>query len=65
MLRFLILILAGLWLLPRLLRLLRSGSDQRRPQVRPADSPTRDERLRDLTRQDISDADFEEIPPEK
>ncbi len=75
--RLLLLILAALWLIPRLLRLLlprgtgehRTGAGRFRRDRRPgggqADSrPERPDRLRDLTQQDISDADYEEIPPE-
>jgi hypothetical protein len=65
MAKFLLFLLAVLILIPRLMRLLvtrrpPSGDRTRRT------GPTRaDDRLRDLTRQDISDADYEEIPEEE
>lgn len=73
MLRYLILLLAGLWIVPRLLRLLsgtRRGARQSQDRVGGSGtgsrrSGKRDERLRNLTQQDISDAEFEEIPPEE
>jgi len=75
MLRILLFILAGLWLIPRLMRLFlprrpaepRVGRGARRRDRRdpaPDGAPDPPDRLRDLTQQDISDADFEEIPPE-
>jgi hypothetical protein len=73
-LRLLLLILAALWLVPRILRLLgpgRRGEPRdplgrfRRRRSRPrTGAPERPDHLRDLTQQDISDADYEEIPPE-
>jgi hypothetical protein len=65
MLRTLLLLLAGLWVLPRLLRLL--GGGRRRPDQAPppAGAREREDRLQNLTQQDISDAEFEEIPPEE
>ncbi len=66
MLRTILLILAGLWILPRLVRLLTAGRPPR-PRARDASpgSPEPPSHLQDLTRQDISDAEFEEIPPEE
>jgi hypothetical protein len=67
LLRTILLILAGLWIIPRILRLLRgghSGPELKRP-GNPAADPDHGKRLRDLTQQDISDAEFEEIPPEE
>ena len=71
MLRYLVLMLAALWVVPRLFRLLssgaartgrrRDGSRRATPQAR----PPQDERLKDLTQQDIADAEFEELPPDK
>jgi hypothetical protein len=73
MLRYLFLLLAVLWFIPRLLRLLR-GPDRgtRRgpdrvdgPGTGPRRTGRKEQRLRNLTQQDISDAEFEEIPPEE
>jgi len=63
--KFLLLLLALILLVPRLLRLLvpRSPSPRGEQQKRqPRQDP---EVLKDLTQQDISDADYEEIPPEE
>jgi hypothetical protein len=61
--RFLIIFLAAAWAIPRLLRGLgrprSAGSDPPRSATRSRD----DERLASLTRQEISDAEFEEAPP--
>ncbi|HOX26337.1 MAG TPA: hypothetical protein PLL30_07105 [Candidatus Krumholzibacteria bacterium] len=65
MFKFLVLLLAVLWFLPRLLRLLGTRDGDRRQEIRAQRRTPRDDRLQDLNRQDISDADFEEIPPEK
>jgi hypothetical protein len=79
MLKYLFLLLAAFWLIPRLMRWLllpasasRRGNDARRKSARRPDPgrpedgrPESSERLRDLTQQDISDADYEEIPPEE
>ncbi len=72
MLRFLLFLFAGLWIIPRLLRSLggRSGNPDGRSETRTSgDRPTpessNDPRLSDLTQQDISDADFEEISEEE
>ena len=65
MLRFLVFLFASLVVIPRLLRLLAPSGRQapERPSApRPASPP---DSLSDLTSQDISDADYEELPPEK
>ncbi len=71
MLRYLVLLLAALWVIPRVFRLLgsgaaRTGGRRSRPgPVQPEAPSPRDERLKDLTQQDIADAEFEEIPPDE
>jgi len=72
MLRFFLLLLAGLWFIPRLLRALggRSGDhgepgDPRASEGQSGHDSANDPRLSDLTQQDISDADFEEISEEE
>jgi hypothetical protein len=65
MLKFLFILFTGLLVIPRLLRLLASGSRrgvERPPEPRPSSPP---DSLSELTRQDISDADYEELPPEE
>jgi hypothetical protein len=64
MLRFLIILFAGLLIIPRLVRLLSTRKPAERPSSRAESPPAADDPLRDLTQQDISDADYEEIPPE-
>lgn len=69
MIRFLVLSLLATFAVSRLARLFRAlgaGRSGRRPAQRPVKDagPERD-RLRDLTQQDIDDADYEEIPPEE
>jgi hypothetical protein len=61
--RLLLILMAVFWFLPRVLRSL-GRPPRSRPQPGPdqAEQP-RDEGLANLTRQDISDAEFEEIPP--
>jgi len=81
MLRFIVLFLASLWILPRLMRLLggsKTGPHWSRDRLGRRDRPERTDRqgpartsdkpgdpLQDLTQQDITDAEFEEIPPEE
>ncbi len=72
MLRFILLLLAGLWFIPRLLRALsgRGGGhgeagDPRASEGQSGRDSANDPRLSDLTQQDISDADFEEISEEE
>ena len=64
MAKFLLFLLAILLLIPRLMRLLVPRRPRGADPGRRTGPEQRDERLRDLTRQDISDADYEEIPPE-
>jgi hypothetical protein len=64
-LRLLLILLLVFWVVP-LFR--RSVPRRRRPAPDPEvarDPRNRDEHLASLTRQDISDAEFEELPPEK
>jgi hypothetical protein len=64
-LRLLLILLLVFWFVP-LLR--RAMSGRRRPASDAGvarGQRDRDERLASLTRQDISDADFDELPPEK
>ena len=65
--RFLLFLLAGLLIIPRLLRLLapRRPEPQSRPRRADPKQPERHDPLQDLTRQDITDVDYEEIPPEE
>ena len=66
MLRFLLLLLAGLWFVPRLLRLLGAAKAGPRQSDRTTQgSPQARDPLRNLSQQDISDAEFEEIPPQE
>jgi hypothetical protein len=64
-LRLLLILLLVFWFVPQLRRFI---SRRRRPVSEEGVDRGRrdhDERLASLTRQDISDADFEELPPEK
>jgi hypothetical protein len=69
MIRFLFLSLLATFVVSRLARLLRvlgAGRSGRRATQRPVkDASSEPDRLRDLTQQDIDDADYEEIPPEE
>jgi hypothetical protein len=72
MLRFFLMLLAALWVVPRLLRLaLRAGPGGRQESARRARTsakagrPDPAERPSGFSQQDISDAEFEEIPPEE
>ena len=65
MLRILFLILVGLWALPRMMRWLGRSAGSRSKARPDLDRSTPPETLKDLTQQDISDVDFEEIPPEE
>jgi hypothetical protein len=68
MLRFLILAAAFYFFGRLLMRALVPGRRPRRgPAQRPTPPPEKkpDDSLRDLTQQEITDADFEEIPPEE
>ena len=69
MLKFLFLLFVGLLVIPRLLgalipRRTKSTRTKSRPDSRPGGKQDPDD-LRDLTRQDITDADYEDIPPEE
>jgi hypothetical protein len=63
--KFLLFLLAILILIPRLMRLLVPRRPPADDQARRPRETRQEDRLRDLTRQDISDADYEEIPPEE
>ncbi len=65
MLRILFFILIGFWALPRLMRWLGRSAIAHRQSRPDLDRSTPTESLKDLTQQDISDVDFEEIPPEE
>jgi hypothetical protein len=64
-LRLFLILLLVFWFVPWLTR----SMSRRRPPSAGAGAgqpePDRDDRLANLTRQDISDADYEELPPEK
>jgi hypothetical protein len=62
-LRLILILLLVFWVVP----LVRRSFSRRPPGPGAGVEPTRDrdDRLTDLTRQDISDADFEDLPPEE
>ena len=64
LLRLLVILLLVFWVVPLIRRAL-AGRPPAPPRRADPIPPGRDDHLENLTRQDISDAEFEEFPPDK